>query len=454
MPDGGGLATGVRRPQRTDMKKWLGLTLALLALCGGRAAPVVADYARLTGELDTHFREQVLKVWFPRCVDLEHGGFFPEFREDWTRGADNAKTIVYQARQTWTCAQVAQRYPELAVEFRGYAQHGLKFLDATMWDAENGGFFWGLDEHGKISPRFDAEKHVYGISFGLYAASACAAAHDEHALDLARRTFNWLEAHAHDAKNGGYFEALTRAGQPILAPVGARMIDALGTRYGCKSMNSHIHLLESVTALFQVWPDPLVRERLDELLGLVRDRITVAPGCMNLFFTPDWRALPDHDSFGHDVETAFLMVEAVEALGRPHDERSWRVARSLVDHALEFGWDEARGGFYDKGAAFAPAHGRDKIWWVQAEGLNALLLMHERYGRETDRYWRAFLKQWDFIQKFQTDAHYGEWFNTVSEEGRAAPGQSKGSIWKAAYHNGRALMFTGERLRRLARETH
>jgi len=435
------------------MKTWLMLAWGCLALRGAQAAPVAADYARLAGELEQHFRGQVLSNWFPRCVDREHGGFYAEFREDWTRADENPKTIVFQARQTWVCAQVAQRLPERAAEFRGYAQHGLKFLDATMWDAEHGGFFWGLDENGKVTPRFGTEKHVYGISFGLYAAAACAATlHDARALDLTRRTFNWLEEHAHDAQHGGYHEALTRAGQPILAPAGARQTGAIGARYGYKSMNSHIHLLESVTACYQAWPDPRVRARLEELLGIVRDRITVEPGCMNLFFTPDWRAVPDHDSFGHDVETAFLMIEAAEALGRPHDAKTLRIARSLVDHALEFGWDNKHGGFFDKGSAFGPAYGREKIWWTQAEGLNALLLMHELYGKETDRYWRAFLQQWEFIQKFQTDARHGEWFNTVSEDGHAKPGQHKGSIWKAAYHNGRALMFTAERLRRLARE--
>ena len=35
----------------------------------------------------------------------------------------------------------------------------------------------------------------------------------------------------------------------------------------------------------------------------------------------------------------------------------------------------------------------------QAEGLNALLLMHLKYGDQTDRYWKAFLKQWGFIEQ-------------------------------------------------------
>ena len=273
---------------------------------------------------------------------------------------------------TWVSAQVAMRYAELREEYLGYTRHGVDFLASVMWDPLHGGFYWGLDEQGQLSPRYGAEKHAYGISFGLYAAAAAyEATRDERALELARRTFQWLEDHA-DRRDQGYFEAFTREGQVIASrnrPSG-RTTDQLGTLYGFKSMNSHIHLLEALTALSGV-AGKAVAERLREILLVVRDRIAVEPGCLNLFFTPDWRPLPDHDSFGHDVETAFLLLEASEALGEPEAERTLAVARSLVDHALEWGWDEKHGGFYDKGAAFRPAWERDKIWWTQAEGLNA-----------------------------------------------------------------------------------
>lgn len=35
---------------------------------------------------------------------------------------------------------------------------------------------------------------------------------------------------------------------------------------------------------------------------------------------------------------------------------------------------------------------------MQFEGLNTLLLMHERYRGETDAYFLAFLRQWYFIR--------------------------------------------------------
>ena len=97
-----------------------------------------------------------------------------------------------------------------------------------------------------------------------------------------------------------------------------------------------------------------VRKRLDEVFKVVRDKIYVDPGCLNLFFTPDWRPIPDHDSRGHDIETAYLLLEAAETLGIPEDPRTKKVARNLVDHALEFGWDAQNGGFYDHGTAFGP----------------------------------------------------------------------------------------------------
>jgi len=414
-------------------------------------APTRATCLRLADQMERHLKDEVLAKWFPACVDKEHGGFHASFTQDWKRGLDTSRFLVFQGRMTWVSAKVALCYPELAEAYKGYARHGAKFLNEVLWDRECGGLFWGLDEQGRICGRFGAEKHAYGIAFGIYgAAAAYAATQDAVALDLAQRAFAWLDKNAHDSANGGYYEALSRAGQPLLAPPSAgKPQDGIGTLYGRKSMNTHIHLLEAFTELYRVWPDKQLEARLRELLALVRDKIAVPPGRLEMFFTPDWRPVPDHDSYGHDVEAAFLLLEAGAALKEGADAKTQAVARSLVDHALEHGWDAEYGGFYDKGGASTPAFGLDKVWWTQAEGLNALLLMHEQFGRATPKYFEAFLKQWEFIWKYQADHKNGEWYDTVSREGKPVPGQAKGQIWKAAYHNGRALVNVTEALRRL-----
>ena len=133
-----------------------------------------------------------------------------------------------------------------------YARHGIAFLDQVLRDKEFGGFHWVLDRDGHVRPeQLGDEKHVYGTSFVVYAASKAAeVTGDELARKVARDAFDWLEAHAHDAKHGGYFEAIRRDGTPILAweqdaPMQKRL-DRLGVYYGFKSMNSHIHLLEAL----------------------------------------------------------------------------------------------------------------------------------------------------------------------------------------------------------------
>ena len=411
-------------------------------------------YPLLAGEMDRNLLEQVLSPWFPRAIDKEHGGFYEAFDEQWKRpaGDPNVKSIVYQSRLTWVAAKASERYPEQAATYRAAAQHGLQCLSEKLWDRNKGGFYWSVSETSE--PNRSGEKHVYGISFAIYAASAVYdATRDPKALDLAKRAYAWLETHAHDAKNGGYYEALDRNGKPILMTPTTPTTptsDPIGTHYGYKSMNSHIHLLEAFTALYELWPDAGLKTRLEEMLIVVRDKVAVDPGCLNLFFTPQWRPIPDHDSFGHDVETAYLITETSAVLGRPNDAKTWTVARKLVDHALEFGWDEKNGGFYDAGPAFGAATVTEKVWWTQAEGLNALLLMHTRYGRATPRYGAAFLKQWAFIQAHQIDPVNKGWRSSVSADGVPVPGQVKSDAWKDPYHQGRALLNVSETLRKSA----
>jgi mannose/cellobiose epimerase-like protein (N-acyl-D-glucosamine 2-epimerase family) len=400
----------------------------------------------LSKKIDALLREELTAHWYPHAVNRERGGFHQSMSRDWSLRGDDNVFLVYQARMTWTAAAFAQYSPADRDLFAKYAHHGIVFLDQVMRDKEKGGFHWALGPDGHLDSAQGDEKHVYGTSFVVFAASkAFQVTGDDLAKKVAGDAFLWLESHAHDHAHGGYFEALRRDGSPIRswdkdAPMQKRL-DRLGVYFGFKSMNSHIHLLEALTELKKIDDRPVVNERLLELLSIVRDRIAVEPGALNLYLTADWRAIPAHDSFGHDVETAFLLVEAARALGLPDDPKTWQVARALIDHALEWGWDEVHGGFYDKGESFAgAAFDRKKVWWSAAEGLNALLFMHRRFGDRTDRYWRAFLKQWDFIEKHLLDSAHGGWYAETTSDGKLIGDGAKANPWKANYHTSRAMM--------------
>jgi cellobiose epimerase len=75
--------------------------------------------------------------------------------------------------------------------------------------------------------------------------------------------------------------------------------------------------------------------------------------------------------------------------------------------------------------------------------------MHERYGRLNPIYFQRFLEQWQFIRNHTIDGEYHGLYNLTTAEGTPIT-QDKGSIWKAAYHDGRAFWNVSDRLHRLA----
>src|SRR4051812_45984804 len=353
--------------------------LIVAALCCGVmgiGTAAAADDVR--DEIEQHLRNGLLEVWFPRCLDRENGGFLCDFDYRWQPAGQQPKSIVFQGRNTWLAAQGVMRYPG-DPRYLEAAKHGFSFLRDRQWDKEHGGWYWKLDRAGNVTPQTKGVKHAYGVGFGIYACAAVyRATKDPEALDLAKRGFEWLDTHGHDDKFGGYNEYFARDGTPILDaasnPLGGDR-DSIGTKVGLKSMNTHIHLLEAVAGLYEVWPDGKVAARLNELLGLARDRISAPPGAMHQFFQPDWTPVPDLDSYGHDIETGYLLIEAADVLHKGNDPRTRAVAKSLVDHTLDYGWDKDRSGVYDSGDVLGPVRNKRKVWWAQAEALNALLVM-------------------------------------------------------------------------------
>jgi mannobiose 2-epimerase len=144
-----------------------------------------------------------------------------------------------------------------------------------------------------------------------------------------------------------------------------------------------------------------------------------------------------------------LLAEAAHALGIPDDAKTWPVARLLVDHALDYGWDREHGGFYDTGTAFGAPANRDKIWWTQAEGLNALLLLHERFGRETPRYGEAFCANGSSSRTIRSTKRTAAGIRPCVTTARRSP-VSKEQPLDRGVHQGRALLNVSASLRRLA----
>jgi mannobiose 2-epimerase len=150
-----------------------------------------------------------------------------------------------------------------------------------------------------------------------------------------------------------------------------------------------------------------------------------------------------HITYGHDVETAYLLLETASELGMDQDPVTRRIARRLVDHSLESGWDTIAGGFFDAGKkkeGDIMIINRHKSWWAQAEGLNALLLMHTLHPEDTADYYGLFHEMWVYIDRYLIDHTYGGWYNSGLDTYPGNRTQRKSHAWKTTYHNVRAMI--------------
>jgi cellobiose epimerase len=436
----------------------LGPTLAAVALASRALAtpqapppPTAETRHKVADELDAYLRRHVLRPRFPACVDREHGGFHANYARDWSPLEDRSRFIVYEARVLWTAATVARLRPDTRAEYLPYVRHGVRYLADVMWDREHGGFHTFVDLSGRGLTGGLGGRPVYGQAFAIYSlAAAHAATEDAEPLELAKRAWRWAEDHYRDDLGPGYRSAVKPDGEPFPVPKAERPGGARESIDGPavhRTMNDHIHLLEAYAELLRSWPDPELRRRTEDLLAFVRDRLFTEPGCLYIALRPDGRVVPAPVSFGHDVETAFLMIEAEEALGREPSSATLRAARMLVDQALANGYDPARGQLFESGSAYGRPIDRSIEWWGQFEAFNAFQLMDERFGREDARYREAFAKAWALARDAFADPQHPGVCPRMDERGEVRC-ESKSHSWFASYHTARALLLTADRLRK------
>jgi mannobiose 2-epimerase len=313
------------------------------------------------------------------------------------------------------------------------AEHGYKFLLDHFLDKRNGGYFWTTDLSGKV---LNDRKILYGESFVIYAlVEYYRASNDKESLRRAIDLYHEVQQRAHDPKNGGWFEHFTRDWTPILKPDPQAIVEVAGY----KSANTHLHLMEALTELYEVTLDEDIKRALEESLRLNATYFYPKDAGKSCFHRqPDWKEVTDPKSaglsYGHNVEFAWLMIRAQKVLGAP---LAWDHFYAHLDHAMKYGYDQEHGGLYSRGADDKPATDTDKVWWVQAEMLAALTDGFSH--RPNAAYSRAMSRLLDFITDYQADPADGVWFDTLDAAGKPKI-RAKAHSWKANYHDVRAML--------------
>ncbi len=402
---------------------------------------VAADYIP---RLERNLLENIVPFWLDRAVDREHGGYSINHDHEGRALPPGTKGLVTQARLLWLFSRLS-RGEYGRPEHLEAAEWGYRFLLDALRDTECGGFHWEVDAGGGRKVRSD--KHLYGQAFALLALAEYAlASGDAGALDQADRCHELIVGQGHDSRHGGYVESLDRHWRPL--PAGE--ISYLGLDARLKTMNTHMHLLEATAAYLRARPMPMVRQRLMELILILSGTVvrSDANACADEF-TRDWSPFqPERTrvSYGHDLENAWLLIDACEAADCSPHPLLPRLG-AIFAYSLSHGYDSRRGGFYESGPPRRMADRRDKVWWVQAEAAVCCLRLHRLTGDA--RYLSVFRGTYDFIELQQVDWVHGEWHGRVTTRGPAV--EPKAHPWKTGFHNGRAMLECLELLKSLRR---
>jgi mannose/cellobiose epimerase-like protein (N-acyl-D-glucosamine 2-epimerase family) len=385
--------------------------------------------------------QNLVPFWYPRVLDLEHGGYHLNHGPDGLPLGPARKALVANARTLWFFSRMARagHQPDRMLEA---ARHGYDFLVTSFLDDRHGGFYWHVSEDGSVP--LDATKHQYGQAFAIFALAEYALASGTNApASFAEETCELVERHLRDEARGGYWDQLERNWEP-----GA--LEPSRTRGGGKYLGSMHHLMEAYTSQVRARPRSIAAQRLPELLlicasSVVRQRA----GALTDAHRPDWSPILDEDnarvSYGHDIETIHLLISACEATGTaPHVLAE--LYRALLQYSVTYGQDRRKGGFHYMGPLGKRADRREKIWWVQAEALLGAIEMYrvtrERQPAET------YLTTLEWIESGQVDWKHGEWHAFVPPRGK--PYGKKADAWKGPYHSGRAVIHSLEVLEALA----
>jgi len=201
-----------------------------------------------------------------------------------------------------------------------------------------------------------------------------------------------------------------------------------------KSMNTHLHLLEAYTTLSRVSKISKVTASLERLLKLYATQFFNSDtGHFELFFDMDWNLKSSIVSYGHDIESAWLMQEAAEVSGDSElIKTAERLSIRIADETMQAGI-AAVGGLKNE---IEDGHlDTTYDWWPQAEAVVGFLFAYNLTGNI--KYENIAVRIFEFIHEHVIDAAGGEWYWKISEALKPVQNMSKSSAWKAPYHNGR-----------------
>lgn len=380
----------------------------------------------MVNEVREHLNQVIIPFW-KKLRDEENGGYYGFMDYDLKVDKKAVKGCILNSRITWFFANA---YMVLKDEsLLAEARHGFTFLKEHCMDKENGGIYWSVRFDGEPE---DTMKHTYNQAFSIYALSSYYdASKDQEALKMAFDLFHLIEEKCTDEI--GYLEAFDIKFQPI----DNEKLSENGI-IADKTMNTLLHVFEAYTELYRVSKDKEVKERLEWMMDTFADKVyNKKLHRQEVFFDADMNSILDLHSYGHDIETAWLLDRGVEILGeKAFEDKIYPITKELTAEIYKTAFD----GHSLNNECVKGVVNTSKIWWVQAETVVGFLNGYQKDSSKNE-YLEAARQEWEYIKEYVWDKREGsEWFWEVDLNNQPASRKPIVEPWKCPYHNGRMCL--------------
>lgn len=373
--------------------------------------------------------KNILTYWKNNTQDHENGGFIGRIDYPDIKRPEANKGIILNSRILWSFASASNFYGDN--RYKDLCDRSYNYLKSHFKDDQYGGVYWEVDYKGNP---VNKRKQVYAQAFTIYALSEYYLfSKNEEVKSWAIEIFSLVEKHAFDVANEGYIEAFNEKWSPV-----EDMRLSEKDENEAKTMNTHLHILEAYTTLYKIHPIKNVKMSLERLVNVFLTRFLRNNGHLNLFFDEQWNIKSSIYSYGHDIEAAWLLIEAAGVINNPGllkrtQEAAILIANTFISEAID------KDGAVMNEINTKTGHiDTDRHWWQQAEAIVGLYYAFQITNDE--KYLDIATRIWNFIEKKVIDHKHGEWFWLIDENGNYNAKDEKVGMWKCPYHNSRAAI--------------
>lgn len=373
-------------------------------------------------EANNQLKSKIIPFW-ESLIDKRYGGFYSYVGFDLKVDENYFKGCILNSRILWFFSNAYMMFSDK--KLLECANYAYEFLKAAFIDYENGGVCWSVTSDGIP---LDTTKHTYNQAFAIYGLSAYyEATKKQQALRIAESLYNTIEEKCTD--EFGYLEALSKTFEVIpndkLSENGV-MAD--------KTMNTLLHVLESYQELYKVSGKIEIKNKILSILDLFQNKIYNSRlKRQEVFFDKRWNSLIDLHSYGHDIETSWLVERGLEIIDDNKYSQAIRpITKSLAEKIYTVAYENHSLMCENENGM----NKQNRVWWVQAETVIGFLNQYQK-NVKAKNFLLASDDVFSFIIKNVVDKRHGsEWFNEVDENGlpKKMPIVNE---WKCPYHNGR-----------------